>query len=625
VDNGAIVNAVALDSNSLTPAPFFDVFKTIQRRTNLYPRIDYQLNDNNTLTLRYAFTHGTIQGAGINGFNLTSRGEDREYTVQTVQVIETAVLSPGAINETRFQFYRNAFESNPNSLLPAIQVLGAFNGGGAPGGASRNVRQDLEFQNNTTLARGPHTWRLGVRVRVGSIEDIAPQNFNGTFTFSGGPAPVLSAANQPVLDASSQPQLVEIQAIERYRRTLLFQQLGYSPAEIRNAGGGASQFTIASGAPGISGIQTDVSPFVGDDWRVRPNLTLNIGLRYEGQTNITNWNAWAPRVGFAWAPGNPAKKSQPKTVIRAGFGIFYDRFSLNNTLTARRYDGIVQRQYVISNPDFFPSIPAVSALSKSSQVTQKVDAALRAPYVLQSAFTVERQLSHGTSVAVTYTRSRGLHSLRSLDVNAPLGGVYPRGNPNPLFLMTSSGVYNQNQLSVSFNSKINKAVSLTGSYTLNRAHSNTDGLNTFPANPYDFTGEYGPASTDIHHRVSLGGTINTKWSIRLSPLVNIQSGGPFDITAGSDLYDTTLFNGRPGFANNPAKPGLIQTAYGLLDPSPTPGETLVPRNYGRGPGQVSVNLRVGKIVRFGPAPTNGSDRRYNATIWLPQNRFDPGH
>ena len=628
VDNGAVVNAVTLNPQSLIAAPFFDIFKTIQRRTNLYPRIDYQLNDNNTLTLRYAFTHGTIQGAGINGFNLTSRGENRDYTVQTVQVIETAVLSPGAINETRFQFYRNAFETTPNSLLPAIQVLGAFNGGGTPGGASRNVEQDLEFQNNTTIVRGPHSWRFGVRVRIGRIEDVSPQNFNGTFTFSGGLAPLLNAGNQALLDASGQPQLVEIQAIERYRRTLLFQQLGYSPTEIRNMGGGASQFTIASGAPGISGIQTDVSPFVGDDWRVRPNLTLNLGLRYEAQTNIANWSAWAPRVGLAWAPGGSANKSQPKTVIRAGFGIFYDRFSLINTLTARRYDGVVQQQYVVSNPDFFPTIPQVSSLSQSSEVTQQVDSALRAPYVLQTAFTVERQLPRGTTVAVTYTRSRGLHSLRSLDVNAPLGGVYPLGTPNPLFLMTSSGIYNQNQLSVSFNSKVNKAVSLTGSYTLNRARSNTDGLSTFPANPYDFTGEYGPASTDIHNRVSLGGTINTKWSIRLSPLVNIQSGAPFDITAGSDLYGTTLFNGRPGFANDPAKPGLVQTPYGLLDPSPSSGETLVPRNYGRGPGQMSVNLKAGKTIRFGPAPAKGGDRRYNATISISArnilNHTNPG-
>ena len=197
-----------------------------------------------------------------------------------------------------------------------------------------------------------------------------------------------------------------------------------------------------------------------------------------------------------------------------------------------------------------------------------------------------------------------------------------------MFLMTSSGLYNQNQLSISFNSKVNKAISLTGSYTVNRARSNTDGLNTFPANPYDFMGEYGPASTDIHNRVSLGGTINTKWSIRLSPLVNIQSGAPFDITAGSDLYDTTLFNGRPGFATDLARPGLVQTSYGLLDPSPTVGETLVPRNYGRGPGQMSVNLRAGKSIRFGPAPPKGGDRRYNLTISMSArnilNHTNPG-
>jgi hypothetical protein len=126
----------------------------------------------------------------------------------------------------------------------------------------------------------------------------------------------------------------------------------------------------------------------------------------------------------------------------------------------------------------------------------------------------------------------------------------------------------------------------------------------------------------------MGGTINTKWSIRLSPLVNIQSAAPFDITAGSDLYGTTLFNGRPGFANDPTKPGLIQTPYGLLDPSPSSGEILVPRNYGRGPGQVSVNLRAGKIIRFGPAPAKGGDRRFNLMISMSArnifNHTNPG-
>src|ERR1019366_5882529 len=153
----------------------------------------------------------------------------------------------------------------------------------------------------------------------------------------------------------------------------------------------------------------------------------------------------------------------------------------------------------------------------------------------------------------------------SEDINAPLPGtysgtntgVYPYAGRGPIFLMTSSGLYNQNQLIANINTKIGKSISLFGFYALNKAMSNTDGVNTFPANPYDFHGEYGPAATDVRHRVTVGGSINLKWSIRLSPFVIAQSGAPFNITAGGDLYGTTLFNGRPGIATDPSKPGLI--------------------------------------------------------------------
>jgi len=102
--------------------------------------------------------------------------------------------------------------------------------------------------------------------------------------------------------------------------------------------------------------------------------------------------------------------------------------------------------------------------------------------------------------------------------------------------------------------------------------------------------------------------------------MNIQSGSPFNITTGSDLYGTTLFNARPGVATDVSKPGLIPTQYGLLDPSPVPGEPILSRNYGRGPGQVSVNLRIAKAVAFGPeqggASRNAVTRRYNLSISL---------
>lgn len=299
-------------------------------------------------------------------------------------------------------------------------------------------------------------------------------------------------------------------------------------------------------------------------------------------------------------------------MLRAGFGIFYDRFALGSTLTSRRDNGVVQQQYVVTDPDFYPTVPSIASLagSESRQVIEEINARMRAPYIMQSAFTVERQLPHGTTLALTYTNSHGLHQFRSEDVNAPLpgtynpsvpgSGVFPRGNANPVFLMESTGLYNQNQFIANVNSKLNSSVSLFGSYVLNYARSNSDGFGSIPANPYSLAGEYGPASTDVRNRMSLGGSINTRWNLRFSPLVSLQSGAPFDITSGADPYGTTLFNARPGIATGPSRPGLIPTQYGLLDPNPAPGERILSRNAGRGPGQFSVNLRVAKTIGFGP-------------------------
>lgn len=165
--------------------------------------------------------------------------------------------------------------------------------------------------------------------------------------------------------------------------------------------------------------------------------------------------------------------------------------------------------------------------------------------------------------------------------------------------MESAGLYNQNQLTVNVNSRINRDISLTGSYQYNDARSNTDGLGTFPANPYTMDGEYGPAATDIRHRVSLMGTITPKWGIRFNPMLTANSGPPFDITVGHDVYGDTLFNGRPGIATDASKPGVVATPYGLLDPNPTSNEPLLPRNFGRGPGQIMLNMRLGRTFRFG--------------------------
>jgi len=363
VDNGSIINAITVDPQTLAIVnPFTDTFLTPQRRFGINPRLDYQINAKNTLTVRYGFSHTDIQGAGVGGFNLVSRGTHPENTNHTIQVTETAVLGKSAINETRFQFFRTYTPTVANDLSPAIQVLGSFNGGGAQVGHSSDARTSYELQNYTSIVGGTHSWKFGVRLRRESDDNISPQNFGGTFSFGGGDrAPTLNAGGVP--NCAGQPVLTPITSVERYRWTLLMQQSGCSPADIRRLGGGATQFTINAGDPNISASQFDVGLFVADDWRMRPNLTLSFGLRYETQNNIHDLGDFSPRLTVAWAPGTPKPNARSKTVVRAGFGVFYDRFSLSNILTALRYNGIVQRQYVVTNPDFYPTIPSIAALA----------------------------------------------------------------------------------------------------------------------------------------------------------------------------------------------------------------------------------------------------------------------
>ncbi len=590
IDNGAIINGVTLDTATLAIIdPYSNVLSIPQRRFMFNPRFDYQINQKNTLTARYAYSAADVQDSGVGSLNLISRGVHSNDKNHTLQLTETAVLGGSAVNETRFQYLRLDGSRVSKDLSPAVQVLGAFNGGGAQTGLG--IGQDnYELQNYTSIARGKHTWRFGVRLRTERLSNDSSSNFGGTYTFSGNGS---------------------LSSIESYRRTLQLQKAGLGWAQIRAQGGGASQFTINSGQTKLILNQVDAGIFAGDDFRWRPNITVSYGVRYEAQTNLGDHTNVAPRVGIAWAPGGAKGKS--KTVIRAGFGMFHDRFVLTNTLTATRYNGVTQQQSVFVNPDFFKVISSGGDFAQADlippippiQTIQQISGSLRSPYIMQSALGVERQLPRNTTLAVTYADAHGVHFLRSEAINAPIGGVYPLGRPSAVFLMGSSGIYNQHQLITNVTSKVNSSFTIFSYYVINRAKSNTEGLGTFRANPYSDVGEYGPASTDIHQRVSFGGTLIPKYGVRLSPLLTVESGSPFDITAGRDIYGDTLFNGRPGFATNANKAGVVQTSYGLLDPNPTPDQRLVPRNYGRGPGAILFNLRIAKTLTFGAAPEVG--------------------
>lgn len=630
VDDESLIVATILDPNG-DIVGFNETVPVPSRRTSFSPRIDYQLNTNNTLVGRYNYTRNT-RITGVGGFSLPSRAYSSKNTEQSVQLTETSIINKTIVNETRFQFEHQVNAQNANNTIPTINVQDAFIGGGAQVGQASSVNNQFELTNTTSLVLSTHSLKVGARLRGVRISDISPNNFGGTYTFFGGGVGPELDANDQVIPGGS---LIPITSIERYRRTLAFIAQGRTPAEIRLLGGGASQFSLAAGNPNTKVSQWDLGGFAQDDWKVRPNLTLSLGLRYENQANINSNLNFAPRIGFAWSPSG----QQSKTVVRGGYGVFYDRVSENLTLQATRLNGVNQQQFTVLNPDFFPIIPSPETLltfSVPGSVYQLADN-LQAPYTLQSVISVERQLPHNLTIATSYINVRTQHVLRTRPLNAPLPGTFIPGVPgsgirplncadfippsvNPsttcnVYEYESSGRFNQNQFIVNFNSRFNRNASLNAFYVLAKANSDADGTGSFPANPYDLTTEYGRASGDIRHRFVMTGNFRVPWGVTLNPFVIIQSGRPFNITLGRDINGDTLNTERPSLA--PAGIDCSDTVnyrctpYGNFKLTFAPGDVMIPRNFAEGPGSTTINLRVSKTWSFGSETASANANQQN--------------
>ena len=216
---------------------------------------------------------------------------------------------------------------------------------------------------------------------------------------------------------------------------------------------------------------------------------------------------------------------------------------------------------------------------------------------MQSAVSLERQLPWNSTITATYTNTRALHLLRTVNI----GGLETvNGN---LYQYESTGRMSQNQLMFNYNNRFSRKLTLFAYYVLNKANSDTDGVTTFPADPFDYRTEYGRAFNDIRHRFVLGGNILAPWGVRLNPFIIANSGSPFNITLGRDLNNDSVFTDRPAFAQ-PGQPGAIETRFGWFNPTPGPNDIIIPRNYGDGPGAVTVNLRVSRTFGFGGVRTN---------------------
>ncbi len=583
VENNGIVNAFILDS-AFNQVPFAQTVSSPSSRTVLGPRIDYQLAPNNTLSLSYQFWREHQSNQGIGQFALASQGYNIGSIQNIVRVNDTQVIGTRIVNETRFQTIQQSYTQTPLNQQPEIFVLGAFTGGGSSQGILDYHHHHYELDNDTSISLSKHFLKFGGRLRTVVEPYLSTGNFNSTYTFS---------------------------SLSAYQITQQGVAQGLGAAQISAMGGEPTQFTLTAGTPFVRIFSEDIGLYFADDWRLRSNVTLSYGLRFETQNYITDHADWAPRIGLAWGLSRGANRA-PRTVLRAGFGIFYDRFGQALQLQAQTLNGSNQAEYIVRSPQFYPSIPTVAALTSAQAATTVYRLApdLRAPYTLQSAASVERQVTKTVTVSVTYLNSRGVHQFLTDNVNAPLPGTFnpaiPSSGTRPFPLLgniyeyESVGIFEQNQLIATFNVRAARNVSLFGFYSLSNVNSDTSGASSFPDNPYNIREDYGQPAFGIRDRVVIGGSVFLKHGFLLSPLVNFQSGTPFNITVGQDLNGSTIFNQRPAFATPLTLPAdIITTRYGTFNIAPALGEPLIPINYGTGPNNFVMNLRISKTFSFG--------------------------
>lgn len=608
--SNAVVNAETLDTSNLNQVVFTEALPNPNTLDRFGSRFDLQLGTKSTIIAQYSYTDREQLNGGVGQLVLPSEAFNTSTITHQWQLSNSQVFGAKVVNDTRFQYTRTRTSETPASTAPTVTVQGAFSGGGSPAGAFTDNQDNFELQNYIAIQAGKHYLSPGVRLRVNRDSNSSRAGYNGQFTFAS------LAAYQATLNGLAQ---------------------GLTPAQIASLGGGPSQFSITAGTPKVAIAVADVGLFYQDDWKVTPHFTLSYGLRYETQNYISEHHDFGPRLAFAWSLG--AKKDKPaKFVIRGGSGIFYTRLASTNILNAERQNGILQQQYIVASPDFYPAIPPVSTVGPQNLPTiYQINPNFRSTYGIMSSIGIEHALGSRGLISAQYYSGRYNHVLVTRNANAPFpetyslgdptSGVRPLGTRQNIYEYDSSGVARTNRLTLNANFRAKNEFSVYGFYQFRHRSSDANG---FASNSYDLAQDYGRGNQDVRQTLFL--SINSPLlyrRIHLGAYVYANSGPPFNITVGQDLNGDSQFNDRPAFATDLSRPSVVRTAYGVFDTNPIAGQTLIPINYGQSPAVISVSAEAYREFTFGPVepvdskakpssapqkPNAYIRRRYNMTL-----------
>ena len=623
MDDNSIINPTAFYSSSATSTTLCDpgadpntgsytdcssyAFPTNARalatpatRWDFSPRLDMMLGAKNTLTTRYQYESGTSSVNPSVNSKLLDTGSDSYNNEQEIQVSETQLISSKVINETRFEYQHSSSHSTPLNTDPAINVTGAFSVGG--GSLAYSTGDHVEVQNYTSVQLAKNFLRFGGRLRTSSEDNFSESGATGSFTYDYllDPCTDPSVTNKPsncaVTSITPQASLPagQICAGSTNSTQISSYQCGI-----------ASRFSIRTiNVPTIAARETDFGFYAEDDWKAKQNLTISYGLRYEGQNVISSTHDFAPRVSFAY--GVPRKSGKTITVLRGGYGLFYNRFGLGSieSQIANTPSNAITTTYKNLTASCNPTTGSTGCISSSTGTASSTsptinDPNLRSAYIMQSAATVEQQVGKYANLSMTYLNTRGIHQFltRSLPVTTTVSGVTTTtiNNTNE-----SEGVFRQNQINVNGRIQMTNGLSLMGWYSASWANTNTSNI----SDPFDSTVDYGRASFGVRNRVGIFGNIPLPYRITASPMLIASSGSPYNITMGTQDSVTNGGNDRPAFAQGvTAATASCTNANSFSSANPyTAGGTnnQIPVNFCTGPASVSVNMRLGRTFGFGP-------------------------
>ncbi|MEP7116404.1 MAG: TonB-dependent receptor, partial [Acidobacteriota bacterium] len=480
-------------------------------------RVEQALSPGSAIRAEYQRRTQDRSNLGVGDFELPEHAYSSNSVTDTLRLRNTRVLSKKMFSELKFEFTQSSSQNNSFMTTPTLRVLDAFTGGGAGQAGARDGRQFVLDQSvDFTLRK--HSVRAGVLLEAGQWDSTQQTNANGTYTFSS---------------------LADFQA------------------------GLARNFTRRVGDPSLSYTQYQAGWYAQDDFKLRKNLQVSLGLRQEVQTHVDGkWNL-APRTAFTW--------SVAKMNIRGGWGLFYDWFDSGTYEQTLRANGVTQFDEVIVNPTY--PVTATSAGERLPASRIQTADSLDQPIVQQASLGFDRPLKSWLTVRADYMWTRGYRMLRSVNVNAPVNGVRPDSTVGNVTELRSNGERAQDRINLGLNVRVpNRRIFGNVMYQWANTRNFADSPLSLPSNSLDPDADWGPAAQDVRHRVFFMANFPMFAGLRAGLNLQASSGRPYTITTGLDDNGDTVFNDRP---------------------------VGVTRNSARSAGQVTADLRLTRSFNLG--------------------------